>query len=111
MSLSLLQMRLKKNEEDFARLNSINFEDEVKNVQKKMPGENNPWSGGLKARRKKSRTAEAEDEGEWDENEDDWEWEEEEAPAKCNGVNNDEKPLDAEGKANIPINGKSCYNR
>jgi len=50
-------MRLKKNEEDFARLNSINFEDDVKDVKKKMPGENNPWSGELKARRKKSRTA------------------------------------------------------
>eukprot|EP00090_Calanus_glacialis_P010727 TRINITY_DN19177_c0_g1_i1.p1 TRINITY_DN19177_c0_g1~~TRINITY_DN19177_c0_g1_i1.p1 ORF type:complete len:718 (+),score=266.87 TRINITY_DN19177_c0_g1_i1:328-2481(+) len=106
MSLSLLQMRLKKNEEDFARLNSINFEDEVKDVKKKMPGENNPWSGELKARRKKSRTAEAEDEGEWDENED-WEWEEEEeeGPAKCNGVKNDDKPVDAEGKANITITG------
>lgn len=104
MSLSLLQMRLKKNEEDFARLNSISFDDEVKDVKKKMPGENNPWSGELKARRKKSRTAEAEDEGEWDENED-WEWEEEEeeAPAKCNGVKNDDKPVDAVGKPKISI--------
>jgi len=57
MSLSLLQSRLKKNEEDFARLNAINFDDDVKDVKKKMPGENNPWSGELKARRKKSRTA------------------------------------------------------
>jgi len=103
MSLSLLQMRLKKNEEDFARLNSINFDDEVKDVKQKMP-ESNPWSGELKARRKKSRTADKEDEGEWDEN-DDWEWEEEEeeAPTKCNGVANNEKPADAEGKANITI--------
>jgi len=102
MSLSLLQMRLKKNEEDFARLNSINFDDEVKDVKQKMP-ESNPWSGELKARRKKSRTADKEDEGEWDEN-DDWEWEEEEeAPTKCNGVLNDDKPVDAEGKANITI--------
>lgn len=102
MSLSLLQMRLKKNEEDFARLNAISFDDAVKDVQK-MP-ESNPWSGELKARRKKSRTAEREDEGEWDENED-WEWEEEEeeVPAKCNGVANDEKPVDAQGKANIII--------
>jgi len=59
MSLSLLQMRLKKNEEDFARLNSINFDDEVKDVKQKMP-ESNPWSGELKARRKKSRTADKE---------------------------------------------------
>ena len=46
------------------------------------------------------------DEGEWDENED-WEWEEEEeeGPAKCNGVKNDDKPVDAEGKANITITG------
>jgi len=103
MSLSLLQMRLKKNEEDFARLNSINFDDEVKDVKQKMP-ESNPWSGELKARRKKSRTADKEDEGEWDEN-DDWEWEEEEeeVPTKCNGVANNEKPVDAEGKANITI--------
>jgi len=107
MSLSLLQSRLKKNEEDFARLNAINFDDDVKDVKKKMPGENNPWSGELKARRKKSRTADLsskEDEGEWDENED-WEWEEEEegTPANCNGVNNDEKPVDARGKAKISI--------
>ena len=44
------------------------------------------------------------DEGEWDENED-WEWEEEEeeTPAKFNGVRNVDKPVDAEGKANIVI--------
>ena len=35
MSLSLLQSRLKKNEEDFARLNAINFDDDVKDVKKK----------------------------------------------------------------------------
>jgi len=107
MSFSLLQQRLKKNEEDFARISNINIGNEVKDVKKKMPGENNPWSGELKARRKKSRTADLsskEDEGEWDENED-WEWEEEEeeTPAKFNGVRNVDKPVDAEGKANIVI--------
>lgn len=53
-----------------------------------------------------SNLAKREDEGEWDENED-WEWEEEEeeGPAKCNGVKNDDKPVDAEGKANITITG------
>jgi len=106
MSLSLLQMRLKKNEEDFARLNSINFDDDVQDVKKKMPGENNPWSGELKARRKKSRTADLsskEDEGEWDEDEWEWEEEDEDKPATCNGVADDDKPIDAEGKANITI--------
>jgi len=111
MSLSLLQARLKKNEEDFARLNSITFDKDVQDIKKKMPGENNPWAGELKERRKKSRTADLsskEDDGEWDENED-WEWEEEdeeEAPAKCNGLNNhkdDDKPVDAVGKAKISI--------
>jgi len=111
MSLSLLQARLKKNEEDFARLNSITFDKDVQDIKKKMPGENNPWAGELKERRKKSRTADLsskEDEGEWDENED-WEWEEEEeeeTQAKCNGLKkhgDDDKPVDAEGKAKISI--------
>jgi len=55
MSLSYLQLRLKQNEEDFARISNIDLDNHVK-VQQKMPAENNnPWSGELKAKRQKSR--------------------------------------------------------
>jgi len=91
MSLSYLQLRLKQNEEDFARISNIDLDNHVK-VQQKMPAENNnPWSGELKAKRQKSRESNKE---EWDE--DEWEWEEEE----------EEEPeiaKDEEGKAQITI--------
>jgi len=63
-----------------------------------MPSTTNPWAGELKDRRKKSsvsrqNTREGEDEDEWE-----WEEEEEEEQEK-------DKAVDAEGKANITIDG------
>jgi len=62
-----------------------------------MPGTTNPWAGELTARRKRSSVGrqqsmeDGEEEGEW-------EWEEEEEVEET-------KPEDAEGKANITIDG------
>jgi len=57
MSLSYLQLRLKQNEEDFAKISNIDLDSSnAKEAPKKMPSENsNPWSGELKAKRQKSK--------------------------------------------------------
>jgi len=57
MSLSYLQLRLKQNEEDFARISNIDLDKKIKDVPQKMPADNNPWSGELKAKRQKSQNS------------------------------------------------------
>jgi len=114
-NFELIQSRMKAAEADFARISSIDLDNQ--NVkpenQKKMPGANaNPWAGEMKANnRKKSNNSTAttpKPVGEDEEEEGEWEWEEESEEEteheNCNGMI-EEKPKDAEGKANIKIDG------
>lgn len=109
-------------EADFARISAIDLDENKNNNVKnkaanndvkrnKMPGPStNPWSGEMKANRRKKSSITSplptnQDADSWDEEDGEWEWEEEEEEEnKCNGVK-EEKPVDAVGKANIKIDG------